>query len=203
MKVFNKNMTGMKVSWGISSNRPISTGITEPIQQMKFNNRDFKDFVHAVGNFSGTESLLWEIIKEIKRDFTRDDTKCKPNITLMMKNIKQNLTSKHSVTTNDLTADLLNMAGKMFIYIKTNPREEWIKVLINIKTMFEKEKSLSPKAMLLLLSYLKPQQGHIGENIQKILFETLSNIDNLAFDKVDNLTSLEDIGPDLTTEVKG
>ena len=69
--------------------------------------------------------------------------------------------------------------------------------------MFEKEKSLSPKAMLLLLSNLKLKKGHIGENIQKILFETLFDIDNFAFGKVDNLTSLEDIGPDLTTEVKG
>ena len=123
-----------------------------------------------------------------------------------MQNIKQNLTkqSLSSVSSSDLSDDLLNMAGKMFIYIKTNPREEWIEALIKTQTIFdEKEANLSPKAILLLLSNLKLQEGHIWENIQRILLETLSDINNFVFEKVDDLTSLEDIGQDLTTEVKG
>ena len=91
----------------------------------------------------------------------------------------------------------------MFIYIKTNPRKEWIEILKYIRDIFnEIENGLSPKAVLLRLSNIK-EQGHIGENIQKILFETLSDVGNFVFDKVDDLTSLEDKGQDLTTEING
>jgi len=43
----------------------------------------------------------------------------------------------------------------------------------------------------------------VPETIQRLLLETLSDINNFVFEKVDDLTSLEDIGQDLTTEVKG
>ena len=92
----------------------------------------------------------------------------------------------------------------MFIYIKTNPRKEWNENLTFIKDILENENSLSPKEMLLSLSNIKAQ-GHISENIQRIFFETLteSDIDNFVFNKVDDLTSLEENGTDLTTQVKG
>ena len=185
-----------------------STVNTDISPKIASNNKEFKDFLHVVGNFSGSENSAWEIIKEIKRDFTHDNPKCKPNVTKILENIKQNLTkqSLSSVTAGHPSDDLLTMAGQMFIYIKTNPRYEWIDTLTEVGTWFDEieiNNSLSPKEILLFLSNLKVPQGHIEENIARIFFETLSDVDNFIFDKVDDLTSIEDIGPDITTEVKG
>ena len=204
MKVYNRSMTGINVSWSISSKPNLTIKINPEIT---FNYKEFKNFVHAVDNFSGSENSTWEIIRKIKRDSTRDDPRCKPDVTKIMQNIKQNLKTQQSlssVTAGDPSDDLLNMAGKMFIYIKTNPRQEWIDFLTEIKTTLEdNENNLSPKKMLLLLSNLKVPEGHIRESIQRIFIETLSDVDNFIFNKVDDLTSLEDIGPDITTDVKG
>ena len=178
--------------------------------EVPFNNEEFKDLVHVVGNFSGPEKKLWKIIKDIKSHDTKkllNQTKYKPEFSKLLRKIKNKLNKQSLLSSvnadNRPSDDLLNMAGKMFIYIKTKLRIEWIEPLTSIKDMlYENENSLSPKAMLIRLSNLKAE-GHIGENIKRIFFETLSGVDNFVFDKLDDLTSLEDVGQDLTSEVKG
>ena len=211
MKVYNKSMTGMRVSWSIMSSESNSSLIAKVSPEIASNNKDFKDFVHVVGNFSGSKMLLWEIIKDIKRDSTRDDPNGKRDVSETMEKIKQNLT-KQSVSPINAgdhpSDDLLNMAGKMFIYIKTIPRKEWIDTLKQINDNFiGNKKKYSPKTLLLMLSNFKAKGDIVGESIRKILFESasesLSDISNFVFDKLDDLTCLDVPGPDLTTEVKG
>ena len=93
--------------------------------QIISHNTYFKDFVHVVGNFSGSKKLLWDIIGNIKADFTHDDPNCKPKFEQIYRNIMQNLTrqSPTPVNTEYPSNELLGMAGKMFIYIQTNPRD--------------------------------------------------------------------------------
>ena len=180
--------------------------------EVPLNNEEFKDLVHVVGNFSGPEKKLWKIIKDIKSTDTKkllNQTKYRPKFSKLLKKIKNKLNKQSLLSSvnadNRPSDDLLNMAGKMFIYLKTNPRSEWVNIINLIKNFFDKkENKFSPRTLLNRLSNLKPQGNrHIGENIKKIFFETLASVDDFIFDKVDDLTSLEDIGPDLTTELKG
>ena len=83
------------------------------------------------------------------------------------------------------------MAGEMFIYIQTFPRDEWINVLKNMKIyMDDDEVEISPKDMLLSLSLDFELEGFIGENIKRIMFETLAGFDNFLFDQIDDMLSL-------------
>ena len=190
-QLFNRSMTGLRVSWNVSSTSA-TANFSNIVPTFQSENTEFRDFAEVIAQFSGSEDHLWEIIKGIKIHHTKEHIRNLKKLELnqILGEIKENITKQSSSSVHDgeLSNELLNMAGEMFIYIQTFPRDEWIKVLKNMKNIMDD--GISPKDMLLSLSLDYELEGFSGENIKRIMFETLAGFDSFLFDQIDDMLSL-------------